>query len=56
MKKFKVVLWYPPKKKFVTLEKNLNNKQAMYRAIFFKNRELNAVVMRSNIKKIRKVM
>jgi hypothetical protein len=44
MVKYKVVVYYPPKKKFVTLEKNVSMKRAMRLAYYFKGRELSAKI------------
>jgi len=42
MVKYKVVVYYPPKKKFVTLEKNVSKKRAMKLVHYFKKHELSA--------------
>jgi hypothetical protein len=54
MKRFKVAVWYPPKKKFITLESDISHKEAMYRSYAFKNNDLKVFVMQKG-KKLRKI-
>lgn len=54
MKRFKVAVWYPPKRKFITLEKDINHQEAMRRSYYFKNKDLKALVMQKG-KRLRKI-
>jgi hypothetical protein len=54
-RKFKVAVWYDPKKRFITLEGDISQKEAMRRSYLFKDRNLQVFVIEKK-RKLRKVI
>jgi hypothetical protein len=55
-RKFKVAVWYDPKKRFITLEGDISQKEAMRRYPYlFKDKDLKVFVIEKK-RKLRKVI
>lgn len=54
-KRYKLVVWYPPKKKFITLESNINQRRALGLATYIQSHSF-PMFVRPSGKKLKRVV